>query len=202
MPLARITMIKGKSPEYLAALSQAVHASLVEAYGMDDRDRFQIIEEVEAGRLIFSRDYAGGPRSGDLILIGIESMPRTKEMKEAFYKRLVEHLGKAPGVRPEDVFVCLSDRLAFGGFLVRQRHLRGRAGKAPWQERMKARSGTVGCFRCWHSYSVDCPAVAGTQRSLPALSNWRKGETGIARAGKGDLRRPSSSFACQPVITP
>ena len=112
MPLARITLIKGKPPEYLAALSQAVHASLVETYDMDDRDRFQVIEEVEPGRLIYSRDYAGGPRSEGFVLVGIESMPRTRQMKEAFYKRLVAGLGEAPGIRPEDVFICLSDRLA------------------------------------------------------------------------------------------
>jgi len=111
MPLARITLIKGKSPEHLAALSHAVHTALVETYGMDDRDRFQVIEEVDPGRLIFSRDYAGGPRSDDFILVGIESMPRTNDMKEAFYKRLVERLEKEPGMRPADVFVCLSDRL-------------------------------------------------------------------------------------------
>lgn len=112
MPLARITLIKGKSPEYLAALSQAVHASLVETYDMDDRDRFQIIEEVDPGRLIYSRDYAGGPRSENFVVVGIESRPRTRAMKEAFFRRLAGRLGEAPGVRPEDVFVCLSDRLA------------------------------------------------------------------------------------------
>lgn len=112
MPLARITLIKGKSLDYLGALSQSVHASLVEAYDMDDRDRFQIIEEVEQGRLIYSRDYAGGPRSEDFVVIAIESMPRTREMKEVLYKRLVSRLGEAPGVRPEDIFICLSDRLA------------------------------------------------------------------------------------------
>ena len=111
MPLERVTLIKGKSPEYLAALSQAVHASLVEAYDMDDRDRFQIIEEVELGRLIYSRDYAGGPRSESFVVVAIESMPRSKQMKEAFYRRLVARLGEAPGVRPEEVFICVSDRL-------------------------------------------------------------------------------------------
>ena len=112
MPLARITLIKGKPPEYLAALAQAVHASLVEAYDMDDRDRFQIIEELEPGRLIYSLDYAGGPRSENFLVILIESMPRAKEMKEAFYKQLVRRLGEAPGVRREDIFIVLSDRLA------------------------------------------------------------------------------------------
>ena len=112
MPLARITLIKGKSSEYLSALAQGVHASLVETYDMDERDRFQIIEEVEPGRLIYSRDYAGGPRSEDFMIIAVESMPRAKEMKEAFYKRLVKSLGEAPGVRREDIFIVLSDRLA------------------------------------------------------------------------------------------
>ena len=111
MPLAHITLIRGRSEEYLAAISDSVHASLVEAYGMDARDRFQIINEVDAGRLIFSADYAGGPRTNGFLAIGIISMPRTHEAKEALYRTLVDHLERRPGVRREDVFVYLSDHL-------------------------------------------------------------------------------------------
>jgi phenylpyruvate tautomerase PptA (4-oxalocrotonate tautomerase family) len=112
MPLVHITLLKGRPEAELQAIAQAVHASLVDAYDMDDRDRFQVIHEVEPGRLIFSRDYAGGPRSPGFMVIGITSMPRQADRKEAFYKTLVEQLERAAGVRREDVFVCLSDQLA------------------------------------------------------------------------------------------
>ena len=32
---------------------------------------------------------------------------RTVEMKQALYRRIVENLAKAPGLRPEDVLICL-----------------------------------------------------------------------------------------------
>lgn len=111
MPLVRISLNRGKSPDYLRAVSDAVHRSLVECYDMDDRDRFQIIEELEPGRLVFDRDYAGGPRSDDFVIVGIASRSRPADMKEALYKRLVERLGESPGMRPHDVFVLLSGGL-------------------------------------------------------------------------------------------
>src|SRR6185369_4251922 len=80
---------------------------LVERYDMDPRDRFQIVEELDPDGLVFDRDYAGGPRSDDFVLIGIRSRSRSTEMKEAFYRRLVERLGEKPGLRPQDVFVHL-----------------------------------------------------------------------------------------------
>jgi phenylpyruvate tautomerase PptA (4-oxalocrotonate tautomerase family) len=112
MPLARITLLKGKPTDYRAGVSRAVHDTLVETYGMDPRDQFQIFEEVEPGRLVFSPDYAGGPRSDDFMIVAIASMPRTADMKAAFHRRLVERLSQNPGVRPQDVFVLLSDGLA------------------------------------------------------------------------------------------
>ena len=107
MPLVRISMLKGKPAKHVQAVCDAVHEALVERYDMDPRDRFQVVEELDPARLVFDRDYAGGPRSDDFVLVGIRSRSRPAEMKEAFYKRLVERLGEKPGLRPQDVFVHL-----------------------------------------------------------------------------------------------
>jgi 4-oxalocrotonate tautomerase len=91
MPLVRVSMLKGKPPEYINALSESIYQALVESYGMPENDHFQIIEQLEPGSLRFDRNYrATSPRSDD-----------------ALYKLLVEKLAKSPGVRPEDVFVTL-----------------------------------------------------------------------------------------------
>lgn len=107
MPLVRISLFKGKSSQYVQSVSDAVHEALVESYDMDPRDRFQVIEELDPRRLVFDRDYAGGPRSDDFVLIGIRSRGRPTEMKEAFYKRLVQRLAENPGIRTQDVFIHL-----------------------------------------------------------------------------------------------
>ena len=109
MPFARISLLKGKSSEFLRALSDGVHAALVDAFNVPPDDRFQAIHQHEAGELIFDRTYLGGPRSDDFVLIHITAgKPRSTAVKKAFYKRLVEGLAQAPGLRPEDVMVIIN----------------------------------------------------------------------------------------------
>uniref|UniRef100_UPI0013D2B134 tautomerase family protein n=1 Tax=Enterobacter hormaechei TaxID=158836 RepID=UPI0013D2B134 len=71
MPFARISLLKGKSPDYLGALSGGLHQALVEAFEVPHDDRFQVIHQLEPGELIFDRHYLSGPRSDDFVLIQI-----------------------------------------------------------------------------------------------------------------------------------
>ena len=74
MPLVRVTMIKGKSPDYIKKMSDSIYEALVEAYQMTENDLFQIIEQLEPGDLIYDRHYGiKGSRSGDFMIINIES---------------------------------------------------------------------------------------------------------------------------------
>ena len=74
MPLVRVTMIKGKSPDYIKKMSDSIYEALVEAYQMAENDLFQIIEQLEPGDLIYDRHYGiKGSRSGDFVIINIES---------------------------------------------------------------------------------------------------------------------------------
>jgi phenylpyruvate tautomerase PptA (4-oxalocrotonate tautomerase family) len=119
MPYSRISLLKGKSPDYLRALSNSLHNALVEAFNVPEKDRFQVIHQHEPHELIFDRDYEGGPRSDDFVLIAITAgKPRSTEVKQAFYRRLAERLAEAPGIRPEDVMVVintsLGDEWSFG----------------------------------------------------------------------------------------
>lgn len=109
MPFARISLLKGKSPDYLRAVSDSLHLALVEAFEVPPDDRFQAIHQHEPGELIFDRHYLGGPRSDDYLLIQITAgKVRTTATKQAFYRRLVELLADSPGLRPEDVMVIIS----------------------------------------------------------------------------------------------
>lgn len=120
MPYARISLHRGKSAEYLKALSQGLHDALVESFEVPANDRFQVIHQHDAGELIFDPDYMAGPRSHDFVLIAITAgRPRSKETKQRFYRDLVERLRLAPGVDPEDVMVVITTTAAedwsFGG---------------------------------------------------------------------------------------
>ncbi|WP_373924109.1 tautomerase family protein [Duganella sp. CF517] len=132
--MSRISLLKGKSPDYLRALGDSLHAAMVEAFNVPPTDRFQIIHQHQPDELIFDRDYesGGGPRSDDFVLIAITAgKPRATEIKQAFYRRLVERLAEAPGIDPKDVMVVitttLGDEWSFGGGAPAAPLLRGAA---------------------------------------------------------------------------
>ena len=120
MPFARISLHRGKSAEYLQALSQGLHDALVESFEVPLADRFQVIDQHEAGELIFDPGYLGGPRSHDFVLIAITAgRPRSTLTKQRFYQDLVNKLNRATGLDPEDVMVIVTTTEAedwsFGG---------------------------------------------------------------------------------------
>lgn len=109
MPFTRISLLRGKSPDYLGALSDSLHQALVESFEVPPDDRFQAIHQHAPGELIFDRHYLGDPRSDDFVLFAITAgKPRTTEVKRRFYKRLIARLAEAPGLRPEDVMVIIT----------------------------------------------------------------------------------------------
>lgn len=109
MPVTRISLHRGKSPEYLKALSDNFHRAMVETFDVPAADRFQTIHQLEPGELIFDRDYFGGPRSDDFTFFDVTiGKPRAPEVKQAFYRRIVALLADAPGVRPQDVMVTIT----------------------------------------------------------------------------------------------
>jgi len=109
MPLVRVTMIKGKSPDYIKKMSDSIYEALVDAYKMAENEVFQIIEQLEPSDLIYDRHFGiKGSRSGDFVIINIESDARRRGEKEAFLARLSDKLAASPGIARDDVFVRLS----------------------------------------------------------------------------------------------
>ncbi len=109
MPYARVSLRKGKPPEYLAALSDSLHRALVETFDVPADDRFQVFHHHEPGELVYDPHYLGGPRSDDFVLIAITAgRPRDRQTKQAFYRRLANLLEASPGIRPEDVMVVIT----------------------------------------------------------------------------------------------
>ncbi|HEU4379631.1 MAG TPA: tautomerase family protein [Hyphomicrobiaceae bacterium] len=109
MPLVRITMPKGKTQEYRKAVSQGVHAALVETFNVPQDDLFQIITEAAPqAEIVHAPSYLGIKYTDDLVLIQLTvSDTRTVEQKKQLFARIVDHLAESPGLRREDVFINL-----------------------------------------------------------------------------------------------
>ena len=109
MPLVRVTMLKGKSPDYIKKISDSIYEALIEAYVQQKDETFQIIEQLEPSDLIYARRFGiKGSRSENFVIINIESDARRRGEKEALLARLSDKLAASPGIARDDVFVRLS----------------------------------------------------------------------------------------------
>jgi phenylpyruvate tautomerase PptA (4-oxalocrotonate tautomerase family) len=107
MPLVRISHRSGVGDAYRQTLSDGVQEALAATMNVPADDRFHILTEHASG-LIFDPHYLGIERSPEWVAIQITLRKgRTVEMKQALYHRIVENLAKDPGLRPEDVMICL-----------------------------------------------------------------------------------------------
>ena len=120
MPFVRISLLRGRSPEYLQTLSTGVHQAMVDTFDVPPSDRFQVIHQHAPDELLFDRHYLGGPRSDAFTLIAITAgKPRSDSTRRAFYQTLVQRLHASLGLDPEDVLVVINTTAAqewsFGG---------------------------------------------------------------------------------------
>jgi phenylpyruvate tautomerase PptA (4-oxalocrotonate tautomerase family) len=119
MPLVRIDLRQGKTPEYRRKIGDMVYRAMRETIAMPEHDRFQVITEHPADGLLYDPSYLGIQRTDDIVFIQITlNAGRSLDQKKALYARIAELLGTEPGIRPEDVLInlveCAKEDWSFG----------------------------------------------------------------------------------------
>ena len=108
MPLVRIDLLQGKTPEYRAQVGQIVYQALLDCFAVPKDDRFQVITEHPAEGLLFDPTYLDIQRSSDCIFIQLTlNEGRTVDQKQRFYKAVADGLYGRLSLRREDVFISL-----------------------------------------------------------------------------------------------
>ena len=108
MPLVRIFLREGTTPEYRKAIADGVHQAMIDAIAIPPADRFQVISEHQPGNLIFDRNYLDVQRSEKIVIVQITlSAGRKPGQKRALFRRMAELLEKSPGLRKEDLMINL-----------------------------------------------------------------------------------------------
>ena len=98
-------MIEGRSEEELETLLDTIQSCVVEAFGVPDTDRYQIVHEHKPGRMIFLDTGLGFSRTDKMISIQFFTSPRTFQEKMKVYKLLSERLHKETGLDPNDLLI-------------------------------------------------------------------------------------------------
>jgi phenylpyruvate tautomerase PptA (4-oxalocrotonate tautomerase family) len=108
VPLVRISLRQGTTPEYRKAIADGVHRAMLESLAVPVDDRFQVITEHDAGGLIYDPQYLGIERSDRVVFVQIAlSAGRKPQQKRQLYKRMAELLAENPGLRPQDLVINL-----------------------------------------------------------------------------------------------
>lgn len=108
MPLTRVSLRKGKSPEYIRAILDGIYEATRATFSVPENDRFMVVSQHEAHEFVYGSGFLGIHRNDDLVIIQITAArSRTLDQKKALYREVVARLGVAPGIAPENIFISL-----------------------------------------------------------------------------------------------
>src|ERR1700749_5008749 len=71
MPLARVSLRKGKPAPYRKAILEGIYQALRETFNVPEGDRFMILTEHDQDAFVYDPDYLGIQRSDDLVYIHV-----------------------------------------------------------------------------------------------------------------------------------
>lgn len=107
MPLMRIDLVEGRGEDQIHAISQAVHAAMLAAFNVPERDHYQIITEHKSARRVMEDTGLDIPRTDSRVMIQVITRPRPREHKQNLYRLLCEELQRNAGILPTDVMVSI-----------------------------------------------------------------------------------------------
>ncbi|WP_160722653.1 tautomerase family protein [Bacillus sp. USDA818B3_A] len=107
MPLVRFDLIEGRGKDAIKQLLDAAHRAVVEAFGVPERDRYQIVNQHPAHELIIEDTGLGFERSRNLVIVSVTSTQRSDKQKKEFYKLLVKELVESCDMEPNDIMVSI-----------------------------------------------------------------------------------------------
>lgn len=112
MPLTKVHLRRGVSPEKRRAIADAVQETLIANLGVPEQDRFLVFAEYDDANFVHSSafDAFGLTYTDELLMIEISFVSgRTDDVKKGLLADLNRRLVAAAGVRTDDVFVVLYD---------------------------------------------------------------------------------------------
>lgn len=105
MPLVKVEIIEGRSPEYKKALLNGIHEALVEAFKIPDDDRIQRLYELSEDNFELASF-----KTKKFVLIEMTVFEgRSYETKKELYALIVKKLGQNPGISGSDITIVLHE---------------------------------------------------------------------------------------------
>jgi phenylpyruvate tautomerase PptA (4-oxalocrotonate tautomerase family) len=104
MPLVNISILKGKSTEYIKAVADGISSAVIETMGFPDDDRYQIIHQLDSECLQLQTC------EGDRVMMHlVMTAGRSNKSKQAFYKKVTDNLAEDPGIPASNVLITITE---------------------------------------------------------------------------------------------
>ena len=108
MPLVRIDVHEGRTPEALRLIADTVQEVMLDVFAAPPRDRYQIITEHPVGHIIAEDTGLGLERTDGVTIISILQQGRSEDQKRAAYRELAVRLEATCGIAPTDLVVSIA----------------------------------------------------------------------------------------------
>ena len=107
MPFVRVDTAEGRSPDEIKALLDATQRTVVAAFKVPQRDRYQVVHEHPASHFIVDDTGLGVARTGNWVFFHVTTRGRDREAKEKSYNLLCRELEATCGIAPSHVVVTI-----------------------------------------------------------------------------------------------
>ena len=105
MPLVKVEIIEGKTPEYKARLLNTIHDALVLSLAIPDDDRFQRLYELKPENFEHRTTV-----TDKITLIELTLFPgRNREMKRDVIDEITRLLGERLSITPNDIYIIINE---------------------------------------------------------------------------------------------
>lgn len=109
MPLLYIDLIEGRTETEVRALLDTIHETVVEAFGVPERDRYQVVRTHPAHEIVTLDTGLGIDRSPRQVVMQVVSRRRPRELKQKFYELLASRLAERCGLDSADLIVSVTE---------------------------------------------------------------------------------------------
>ena len=105
MPFLKFDIVEGRTDEQIKTMLDAAHRAVLKSLNVPERDRYQVVSEHKASRMVVEDTGLGITRTKNVVLVSVTSRPRPEEAKQLFYKELCRELKASCDIAPSDVMV-------------------------------------------------------------------------------------------------
>ena len=110
MPLVKVNLLKGRSPEEKDSIASSIQAALVSTLEVPEADRYQLFNEYDEESFRHTSGYLGMTYSDQLLIIEITLLEgRDDEIKKSLLAEINRNLVAASVVDEDDVFVLITE---------------------------------------------------------------------------------------------